>query len=160
MPVDVRPADAADLPQLVALLGVLFSTEREFRPDPERQRRGLERILGNPATGTLFVARIDGRDPIVGMCNLLHSESTFLGGPVAWLEDVVVAQHCRGRGVGSALLDHVKTHARSTGLLRLTLLTDHDNDRAIRLYERAGFVRSTMLPMRLVLAQGPLPTGV
>ncbi len=87
---------------------------------------------------------------MIGMANLLYSESTFLGGPVAWLEDVVVHPQWRGQGVGTALIDRIKTFAREQGLLRITLLTDFDNATAIRRYESAGFIRSTMIPMRVV----------
>jgi GNAT superfamily N-acetyltransferase len=152
MAISIALATSKDLPALVELLGILFSQEREFVPDPARQQRGLERLLANPSIGALFVA-IDesaaaGR--IVGMANLLYSESTYLGGPVAWLEDVVVRPDWRGQGIGTALLDHIKSFARNKGLLRVTLLTDFDNAAAIRRYEDAGFERSSMVPMRIV----------
>jgi GNAT superfamily N-acetyltransferase len=152
MALEISLATSKDLPALIELLGILFSQEREFMPDPARQRRGLERILSNPSTGALFVAidRADRASRVVGMANLLYSESTFLGGPVAWLEDVVVHPQWRGQGVGTALIDRIKTFAREQGLLRITLLTDFDNATAIRRYESAGFTRSTMVPMRVV----------
>ena len=34
--------------------------------------------------------------------------------------------------------------------LRITLLTDHDNQKAIRFYEKFMFTKSAMIPMRLV----------
>ncbi|MFN0300919.1 MAG: GNAT family N-acetyltransferase [Burkholderiales bacterium] len=156
MALEISLATAKQLPALVELLGILFSQEREFMPDPARQRRGLERILANPSIGALFVAvdRTDRAARVIGMASLLYSESTFLGGPVGWLEDVVVHPQWRGQGVGTALIDHIKTFAREHGLLRITLLTDFDNARAIRRYENAGFVRSTMIPMRLVFNDG------
>ncbi len=149
---EISLATAKELPALVELLGILFSQEREFVPDPARQRRGLESILANPSIGALFVAtdRTDKESRVIGMANLLYSESTFLGGPVAWLEDVVVHPQWRGQGVGTALIDRIKTFAREQGLLRITLLTDFDNATAIRRYESAGFIRSTMIPMRVV----------
>ncbi len=152
MALEISLATTEELPALVELLGILFGQEREFMPDPARQRRGLERILSNPSTGALFVAidRADRASRVVGMANLLYSESTFLGGPVAWLEDVVVHPQWRGQGVGTALIDRIKTFAREQGLLRITLLTDFDNATAIRRYESAGFTRSTMVPMRVV----------
>lgn len=149
---EISLATVEELPALVELLGILFGQEREFMPDPARQRRGLERILSNPSIGALFVAidRTDRAARVIGMANLLYSESTFLGGPVGWLEDVVVHPQWRGQGVGTALIDHIKTFARERGLLRITLLTDFDNARAIRRYESTGFIRSTMIPMRVV----------
>ena len=156
MALEISLATAKQLPALVELLGILFSQEREFIPDPARQQRGLERILSNPSIGALFVAtnRVGQNLDVIGMANLLYSESTFLGGPVGWLEDVVVHPTWRGQGVGTAMLHHIKTFAREHGLLRITLLTDFDNARAIRRYESAGFIRSTMIPMRLVFSDG------
>jgi ribosomal protein S18 acetylase RimI-like enzyme len=45
----------------------------------------------------------------------------------------------RGQGVGRALLDAVLAAATARSLERLTLTTRYRYDRAIRLYERAGF---------------------
>jgi len=51
--------------------------------------------------------------------------------------------------------------ARMAGCTRITLLTDNDNRQAMRLYARAGFVRSAMVPFRLSLRSesigGPPP---
>jgi GNAT superfamily N-acetyltransferase len=85
------------------------------------------------------------------MVSLLWSTSTALGGPVAWLEDLVVAPDRRGQGLGRALLAAAIDQARQRGLLRITLLTDHDNLPAQTLYASAGFVPSTMMPMRIML---------
>jgi len=68
---------------------------------------------------------------------------------VALLEDVIVLPGRRGRGVGTALLRHVVDEARKQGVLRVTLLTDGQNERAQRLYSKLGFEPSTMTPMRL-----------
>ncbi len=149
----VEPAARDDLPALVALLGALFAQEREFKPDAERQRTGLTRIFDNPAIGTIFVAldATAAARQVIGTCNLLFSESTYLGAPAAWLEDVVVHPDQRGHGVGTALLTAVKRYASSRGIKRISLLTDFDNAAAMHLYERAGFERSSMVPMRLML---------
>jgi len=57
----------------------------------------------------------------------------------------------RGRGIGSALVRFVIDEARKRGLLRLTLLTDLQNEKAQRFYRRLGFADSSMKPMRLKL---------
>lgn len=140
-------AHPADLDALCALLALLFAQEREFRPDAQVQRRGLARILASPELGQIWVAR-DADGAVLGMVNLLFTVSTALGDSVALLEDLVVAPEARGRGIGSALLDHALTQARGCGCRRVTLLTDRDNAAAQRLYARHGFVASGMVPMR------------
>jgi GNAT superfamily N-acetyltransferase len=142
-------ATMKDLPRLVELLGILFESEAEFTRDPEKQRAGLQALLADPSTGRVFVAR-EGRE-VVAMASLLYTVSTAEGGRAAWFEDLVVAPEQRKRGIGEALLKHVVAEARKEGVLRLTLLTDMQNERAQAMYRRVGFVGSPMKPMRLKL---------
>jgi len=142
-------ATAKDLAQMVELLAVLFTDEAEFRPDAGKQQRALEAILANPAIGRLFVAREGKR--VVAMANLLYTVSTAEGGKAALFEDLVVHPDERKRGIGEALLKFVVEQARADGVLRITLLTDMQNERAQAMYRRVGFVGSPMRPMRLKL---------
>ena len=145
-------AKAADLPRLVELLGMLFESEAEFSADAEKQRSALQAILADPAKGKIFVAR-EGREAIA-MASLLYTISTAEGGKAALFEDLVVAPEHRKRGIGEALLKHVVAEARAEGVLRVTLLTDMQNERAQAMYRRVGFVGSPMKPMRLKLKKG------
>jgi len=142
-------AKAADLARLVELLGILFESEAEFSPDAEKQRAALQAILSDPAKGKVYVAR-DGRE-VVAMASLLYTISTAEGGKAALFEDLVTAPEHRKRGIGEALLKHVVAEARREGVLRITLLTDMQNERAQAMYRRVGFVGSPMKPMRLKL---------
>jgi len=148
----LETATPKDLPRLVELLGILFESEAEFSADAGKQRAGLQAILADPAKGNIFVAR-EGRD-VVAMCSLLYTVSTAEGGKAALFEDLVVAPEHRKRGIAALLLKHVIAHARADGVLRITLLTDMQNERAQALYRRLGFVGSPMKPMRLKLKKG------
>lgn len=143
------PAESADLPQLVELLAILFAQEADFAPHEARQRRALEMILADPALGRIYVVR-EGK-AVIAMATLLYTVSTAEGGRAALFEDLVVHPDYRGRGIGTALLAHVVERARTDGILRLTLLTDGDNERAQALYRKLGFTVSAMRPMRLKL---------
>ena len=151
MDIDYVPAMAKDLPQMVELLAVLFTDEAEFQPNAEKQRRALEALLANPTIGRLYVAREGKR--VVAMASLLYTISTVEGGKAAWFEDLVVHPDERKRGIGEALLKYVVAQARTDGVLRITLLTDMQNERAQAMYRRAGFVGSPMRPMRLKIRQ-------
>ena len=142
-------AKASDLPRLVELLGILFESEAEFSADAEKQKSALQAILADPAKGKIFVAR-EGRE-VIAMASLLYTISTAEGGKAALFDDLVVAPEQRKRGIGEALLKHVVAEARAEGVLRITLLTDMQNERAQAMYRRAGFVGSPMKPMRLKL---------
>jgi ribosomal protein S18 acetylase RimI-like enzyme len=143
-------AGPGDLPQLVELLALLFAQEADFTPHEVRQRRALEMILADASLGRIYVAREGER--VVAMASLLYTVSTAEGGRAALFEDLVVRPEHRGRGFGTALLAHVIEQARADGVLRLTLLTDGDNERAQALYRRLGFTPSAMRPMRLKLS--------
>jgi len=138
-----------ELPQLVALLTILFSEESEFSPDYEKQTRALDKILSDESVGTIYVARDGGQ--VVAMASLLYTVSTAEGGIAALLEDLVVQPTHRGQGIATALAAFAIAEARSRGVLRITLLTDMQNERAQELYRRLGFIDSSMKPMRLKL---------
>jgi GNAT superfamily N-acetyltransferase len=147
--IELGAAAREDLPQLVALLGMLFSQEAEFIPDDAKQSRALAKILSDETVGRVYVAREGER--VVAMASLLFSVSTAEGGLAASFEDLIVAPDRRGRGIASRLLSFVIGEARKQGVLRLTLLTDSQNKRAQSLYAKSGFRPSGMLPMRLYL---------
>ena len=140
---------AVDIPQLVELLGILFTQEAELSPDPDKQRRALETILADPARARIYVARDAGK--VIAMAALHFTTSTAEGGKAAWFEDCIVRPEYRRQGIGKALLEHVVAQARAEGALRVMLLTDGDNERAQALYRKAGFADSSMLAMRLKL---------
>jgi AraC family transcriptional regulator of adaptative response/methylated-DNA-[protein]-cysteine methyltransferase len=99
--------------------------------------------------GTIYVARDEGQ--VVAMASLLYTVSTAEGGTAALFEDLVVQPTHRGQGIATALAGFAIAEARSRGVLRLTLLTDMQNERAQELYRRLGFIDSSMKPMRLKL---------
>lgn len=57
------------------------------------------------------------------------------------LNDLFVAPETRCRGVGAALLEAARAHARSVGASRMSLSTAVDNSAAHALYVRAGWER-------------------
>ncbi|MBL7967903.1 MAG: GNAT family N-acetyltransferase [Prolixibacteraceae bacterium] len=145
---EITLAGSADIEELTVLLQALFSQDIEFQPDYIKQKSGLEMIIKNPLIGEILVLKIDGK--IAGMVSLLYSISTVLGGKVAILEDMVIDENYRNKSFGMQLLNSAIQHAKQTNCLRITLLTDFNNDIAIRFYQKAGFNKSKMIPMRLV----------
>ena len=148
--VRIEPATEADLDELSELLGELFSEESDFRPNKEKQLRGLRLIFEQPNRGRVFVLRRD--NVIVGMINLLFTISTAEGGFVVLLEDLVVHKTYRDHGYGSDLLRYAIDFAKQKNFLRITLLTDRPEIRSQSFFRRHGFVESSMMPMRLLLS--------
>lgn len=145
-------ATVADLEAMADLLAELFTLESDFSPERDKQLRGLRLILENPQFGRLFVLRAG--DQVAGMANALLTISTAEGCPVLLLEDVIVKAAWRGRQLGRQLVEHVFDWALSSGITRVTLLTDRDNAPALAFYERLGFCRSNMRVLRQNLRRG------
>ena len=143
----IEPATEADLDELSEMLGELFAQEGDFRPDREKQLRGLRLIFEQPSRGRVFVLRQNGA--IVGMINLLFTISTAEGGFVIVLEDLVVHKKYQGKGYGRKLLQHAIDFAKQKNFLRITLLTDRPENVAQEFFRHHGFVESSMIPMRL-----------
>ena len=139
----------SDIPELVELLKALFDQEAEFEPNSNAQKKALSKIILDATIGIILVARDD--EKILGMINLLFSESTALGSKVAILEDMVVLAKSRGEGIGSQLIDFAIGEAKKEGCKRITLLTDIENTKAQSFYQKKGFVKSKMTPYRLLL---------
>lgn len=146
MEIEISQAETGDLDQLADLLAELFTLENDFRPDREKQLRGLRLILDSPALGKLFVLRDCGS--VAGMANLLFTVSTAEGCRVAVLEDVIIRGEYRGNGLGRRLVEHVLAWAEANGIARITLLADRDNEAALGFYRRLGFCPSRMVVLR------------
>jgi GNAT superfamily N-acetyltransferase len=146
MTIEINFATAEDLPQLADLLAGLFTLESDFKPERDKQLRGLRAILDDPAIGRLFVLRVGGK--VAGMANALITVSTAEGARVLLLEDVIVRREHRGSGLGRQLVEHVLQWARGQGMTRVTLLADRDNHAALDFYRRLGFGNSNMTVLR------------
>jgi GNAT superfamily N-acetyltransferase len=133
----IGPAKREDIPALIFLLGELFSIEQDFRPDAERQRRGLELLLAEPRACVLVCRGATGE--VLGMISAQLVISTAEGAPSAWFEDLVVSRLHRGSGLGERLLEEALAWARTQGATRAQLLADLDNAPALGFYRHQGW---------------------
>jgi GNAT superfamily N-acetyltransferase len=143
----LRAAAESDLDAMTQLVGRLFALEPDFAFDPAKVRHALALLLTREEAAALWVAEQAGR--VIGMCTAQIVLSTAEGGPVAWVEDVVVSPDQRGRGIGRLLLDAVTTWAKRRGITRLQLLADHENEAALGFYRRLDWQTTRMLCLRL-----------
>jgi ribosomal protein S18 acetylase RimI-like enzyme len=94
----------------------------------------LRLLVGWPGNH-LLVARIDGE--IVGTLTLVTFPIPT--GLRAWIEDVVVEEAGRGRGVGASLTREAIRLALAAGARTVDLTSRPSRAAANRLYERVGF---------------------
>lgn len=60
-----------------------------------------------------------------------------------------VAPAYRGRGISKFLLDHCISHAKKLNAAKITLFSNHQLEKAIRLYQQYGFVNVPVTILRL-----------
>jgi ribosomal protein S18 acetylase RimI-like enzyme len=106
----------------------------------------LAAIVGSPAT-SLLIAR-DG-DVVLGTLTL--AVFRIPTGVRAWIEDVVVDEAARGRGIGEALTIRAVELAREAGARSVELTSRPTREAANRLYRRLGFEERETNVLRLTL---------
>ncbi len=122
--------------ELVAALRGLVPQLTTKSPPPTRTQ--LESLL-NSGSSTVLLARVpDASGPIVGVaCLGLYQVLTGLR---AVIEDVVVDETVRGKGVGEALVRRLLDLARNKGARGVSLTSNTNRRAANRLYVRIGFL--------------------
>jgi ribosomal protein S18 acetylase RimI-like enzyme len=118
--------------ELVAAFERLVPQLSSSSPPPTE--RELAAIVTSRAT-VLFVARDEGE--IIGSLSLVLFRIPT--GLRAWIEDVVVDEAARGKGVGEALNHAAIEHAAKAGAKTVDLTSRPSRAVANRLYQRLGF---------------------
>jgi GNAT superfamily N-acetyltransferase len=80
----------------------------------------------------------DGED-LLGVVDMEYHQRLGDHRPQARVNDLVVTERARGRGVGTALLSAAEELARKRGCFRMALVTAAWRERSIAFYEREGW---------------------
>ena len=147
--IEIRPAVMQDLPDILALYGVLdrelVAMQPEFFCAAPRSEQDTAAALAD--TNAVFLLAVqDGITvgfALVEYAGWTPEFSCVLPHRYARLSDLVVAPAQRGQGIGSALLGAAKRWARDRRLEYLELSVLSQNAPAIALYESHDFVEAT-----------------
>mgnify|MGYP001229913445 CR=1 FL=1 len=130
----IRRAVASDLEQIVALL-------EEFPEDPQipnvnwqDARKAFPELLEGEK-GLVLVAEQDG--VVAGMVALAYSYVLRFGGEYALIEDFIVGEKFRGRGIGGPLLKAALDEAARRGCREVQV--NGASDVGFPVYVRNGF---------------------
>lgn len=105
---------------------------------PIPTKNDLQEIINSENT-ILFIAE---DSEIIGMLTLVINRIPT--GQKAWIEDVVVNQNNRGKGIGQKLIEHAINYAKNNGITKVNLTSSPERIEANKLYLKMGFqVRTT-----------------
>ena len=135
--VQVREARITDLDALTALYEQLSGPLAEPLPDPPPDPgEVLAQIVSDPAR-SLLVAELDGE--LLGTVDLLIAPNlTHHAQPWALVENVVVADRARRRGVGRALMLRAIELAREAGCYKVNLISGNQRTGSHDFYRSVG----------------------
>lgn len=116
------------------LTGVNALLPQLSRSAPPLSHAELKAIVESDTTHLLVAY---DEDAICGMLTLVLFRIPT--GIRSWIEDVVVSEQSRGKGVGLALVESAVNLAREQGAKTVDLTSRPEREAANRLYRKAGF---------------------
>jgi len=136
MPLEIRPATPADVPQILAFIRELALYEREPDAVLATEADLLRDGFGPKPYFRAVMAEEDGTP--AGFALFFTSYSTWRGHYGIRLEDIYVSPAQRGKGIGKALLQHIAQIAVAEGCPRLEWDVLDWNQPAIDFYHSQG----------------------
>nr|WP_294869742.1 GNAT family N-acetyltransferase [uncultured Pedobacter sp.] len=136
-----RCATNADLPKLGEFLQMLVEAERPFNPtlkDGEIFYYDLKTLIEDEKTVVLvieFNAEIVG----CGYAQIRSAKAYERHELFGYLGFMFVKPEFRGKGINKLLINDLKQWVLSKGIAELRLDVYHDNDAAVKAYEKVGF---------------------
>lgn len=108
-------------------------TEESFH----QMMEAIDTILDDPATSRIVVVEKDGL--LYGMAHMNIGISLRTGGYYLWLNELLVKESFRNKGIGKKLLIYIIHWAESEGIRSIELETGVNNSVTKHLYNSLGF---------------------
>jgi GNAT superfamily N-acetyltransferase len=138
-PFRVRRARRGDAESLASLL-------REMGYPQGTDVQTMHWVISHPEIEIIVAA--DPQDRPVGMVTLSHRPQLRLRGRIATVDELVVSEGWRRRGVGRALMQHLMQRAGVLSVKRVELSAYVDREGLQPFYEACGFVRVERMVLR------------
>lgn len=145
---DLRPEER---PLFLALCHQFYRSSAVSHPVPDEhfEKTADLALTGSPYVRVLLL--LDGEIP-AGFSVVTLTHSNEAGGLCVLIEDLMVLPEFRGKGLGRAFFRYLEAEYPHAARFRLEVMPD--NEGAIRLYRRQGFVPLTYLQMVKEASEG------
>lgn len=137
--IDIRPTQPTDFEDVLVLLGQLW-------PDKSLDRTRLREVFDKALASQdcVYLSACEG-DRVIGFCTLIIHSSLWQEGVLGHIGELIVDANCRGRGVGTAMLERAAEAARRKGCRRIELDSAFHRTAAHGFYEGLGFEKRAFL---------------
>lgn len=139
----LEPATASDRESINALAMQVHALHVAWRPDIYTSHKELypqERMKAEIQKNALYVVKQSGI--VVGYA-LLETRCVDIPGlvlrKVLLIEEICVAESCRGKGIGTKMMEEIQVLAKESGCTDLQLSVQPENEAALALYRKCGF---------------------
>lgn len=156
---DIRFAQARDIPDMIELLRQVGEVHHQIRPDLFRagaqkyDEAALEKLLADPNRPVLAAVE---KGALLGyafcILQVTEGDPVLRDRKVMYIDDLCVDETRRGQGVAGALYRAVCDYARELDCDAVTLNVWCGNDRAMAFYEKCG-LKPQKVGMEYVLKQ-------
>jgi len=130
-------ADESHLDVLLPLVRAYHEFEQVVMSDAERTGAIEPLLQAESAVGRIWLIR--WRGDVVGYGALCFGYSIEFRGRDAFVDELFIVEAVRGNGLGSRVLDLMKSEAARLGIVALHLEVARTNTKARRFYEKHGF---------------------
>jgi ribosomal protein S18 acetylase RimI-like enzyme len=148
MDVTFDPVSAGDA-EILLCLARTFHSEDGHPLDKSGEKALLQIIAGEPLARAWLLRR---NGAALGYVIITIGYSVEYGGRDGFIDDFYLAPDARGEGLAARFLDFALAQAALLGIRTLHLEAATGNERATRLYRRAGFAESGRALLRRRLA--------
>lgn len=150
--ITIRKASHDDIPTLLRFEQGVIVAERPFdptlKPDPNYYY-DIKRMIDDPLVH-LVIAEQEGKLIACGYARIEKSKHYLQHDRHAYLGFMYVEPAWRGKNINRMIIENLKQWSISKGITEMRLDVYHDNARAVKAYEKAGFSK-LMVQMRMAL---------
>lgn len=129
-------ASPADTDRLLELVQEFYAIEH-LTFDAVVARQALQEILAERRYGLIHL--IEVADRIAGYVVLTFGFSLEFHGRDAWIDELYLRSAYQGQGIGPATLTFIATTCRQEGIKAVHLAVAYGNERAQKVYQKAGY---------------------
>ncbi len=128
----IRLVKPPDYKELMHLYNLFVGSDRYSRYDND----SFERVVHNPNN---FVYIAEDKGNLIGFASFSIRDVIRYAKPIAELDELLVLEEYRKKGVGKQLMEKVETKAKERNCYRLFIESHYDHKAAHKFYESLGY---------------------